>query len=169
VLVAVVVIVVVAAAAVVIMAMTVRVSVIMLMVVIMAVIVGVCMAVTMIILAVAMVVPMAASLAWRVIMSAIMLGLGCLLGRQQGGYSLTTVLIGLSGELVDRGQRLESHSLEVSSQRVSLTLSTWEFDKGATSLEWNASGAEQSSGSHQDCGLLAGDDVEFDAIHVEDL
>jgi hypothetical protein len=162
VLVAVVVIVVVAAAAVVIVAMTVRVSVIMLMVVIMAVIVGVCMAV-------AMVVPMAASLAWRVIMSAIMLGLGCLLGRQQGGYSLTTVLIGLSGELVDRGQRLESHSLEVSSQRVSLSLSTWEFDKGATSLEWNASGAEQSSGSHQDCGLLAGDDVEFDAIHVEDL
>ena len=102
-LVLVVVIVVVAAAAVVIVAMTVRVSVIMLMVMI----VGVCMAVTMIIVAVVV----AASLAWRVIMSAIMLGLGRLLGCQQGGYSLSTVVIGLGGELVDRGQRLESHGL----------------------------------------------------------
>jgi hypothetical protein len=141
--------------------------VVMLMGVIVPMVMRVCMAVTMIIVTVG--VAVVASLAWRVIMSAIMLGLGRLLGCQQGGYSLTTVFIGLGREFINCGQGFESHGLKVRGQGVCLALSTWEFDKGATSLEWNTRGAEQSSGSHQGCGLLAGNDMEFDAIHVENL
>ncbi len=101
----------------------------------------------------------------RMVVSAVMLGLGCLLGSQQRAHTLTAVVIGLGGEFVDGRQWLEAHGLQASRQYVSRLLSAWKLNEVGTGLQGNACCTQQSGSPKQGGGLLAGDDVKFDAVH----
>ena len=152
------VVVIVAAAALVIMIMAVRVSVVSLVAMMMVMIVCMCMAVAVV-----------AGLTGRMVVSAVMLGLGCLLGSQQRAHTLTAVVIGLGGEFVDGWQWLEAHGLQASRQHVSRLLSPWKLNEVGTGLQGNACRSQQTSGAKQGSGLLAGDDMQFDAVHGDGL
>ena len=106
-----------------------------------------------------------AGLTGRMVVSAVMLGLGCLLGCEQRSHSLRAIVVGLGGEFVDGWQWLEAHGFQASCQCVSRLLSAWKLDEVGTSLQGNACCSQQTSGAKQGSSLLTGDDVEFDAVH----
>jgi hypothetical protein len=119
------------------------------------------------IVAVAVPIPMsmAASLTGGMVMAAVMLGLGSLLGRQKGAHALIAVVIGFGCEVIYRGQRFEAHAFQLLSDGIGPMLTPGELDEVVTGFKGDTRRRQQSGCAQQRDGLLTGDDVQFDSVH----